>query len=467
MATVIQSASRQTAEGQLSFVRNATNAMHPRGSLRFFLEWLRHDCSIVRQASALAGYFGAKALLGCSKCYLAARMLAKVHGSGYSDVIARWIEEWFRNRNDAGQLAKVYQQHVASQPVTPLTNRFWKEPTKLFGPMVTVLKSPADNEKGVVLLNYSYVYPLFAKLFDVPAIAKRYHFVLEPSWCGSCELSILAYTMVDGPVFVESTEPRDIEFLKRLRSNLIPVSVAGNWWVDHRLMRPLPDVEKDADVILVAGWAGYKRHYQFFAALAKLRRQGIRLKTILVGYATGMTLIQIQAQARYWGVEDLIEWHENVPPADVNRLFNRAKVNVLWSRKEGFNRVIIEGMFAGVPCILRRGHNYGYRYRYINDQTGAFASERELPAALLAMVENHERYRPREWVMANMSCQRGTAILNDTIKAEALSRGEAWTTDIVVRVSKLNGIDYWDETTREGFTADYEFLRSAILSGHS
>ena len=31
-------------------------------------------------------------------------------------------------------------------------------------------------------------------------------------------------------------------------------------------------------------------------------------------------------------------------------------------------------MFAGVPCIVRQGFNYGYRYPYINGQTGCFAA---------------------------------------------------------------------------------------------
>jgi hypothetical protein len=38
---------------------------------------------------------------------------------------------------------------------------------------VLVLKSPGPNEKGVILVNYSYAFPLFLKHFDVRAVVRR------------------------------------------------------------------------------------------------------------------------------------------------------------------------------------------------------------------------------------------------------------------------------------------------------
>ena len=146
----------------------------------------------------------------------------------------------------------------------------------------------------------------------------------------------------------------------------------------------------------------------------------------------------------------------------MNALFNRAKVHVLWSRREGFNRAVIEGMFAGVPCVMRRGFNYGHPHAYVNERTGCFASERELPDRLLAMVRDHERFAPRDWVMENMSCQRGTAVLGDAIRARAGAAGEGWTHGLAVRVCQLDGMQYWDEEDRQRFEPDYAFLRSCL-----
>jgi hypothetical protein len=228
------------------------------------------------------------------------------------------------------------------------------------------------------------------------------------------------------------------------------------------VFRPLPGVEKDIDVCMIAAWAGYKRHWQVFRALGRLRRQGVRLRTLLLGYPVDKTRDAILREASLCGVADQLELRENLSPAEVNTQLNRAKVHVLWSRREGVNKAIIEAMFAGVPSIVREGFNYGYHYPYINPSTGRFSTEDSLPDDLLEMVETHSSYSPREWVMEHMTCQKGTVILNEVIKKKALELGESWTQDIAVKISKLNGIDYWDPEDAERFRADYEFLRSAI-----
>ena len=127
-----------------------------------------------------------------------------------------------------------------------------------------------------------------------------------------------------------------------------------------------------------------------------------------------MTAADIWQQARHYGVADQLEMYERLTPPQVNEQLNRAKVNLLWSRKEGFNRAIIEGMFAGVPGLMRRGHNYGYAYPYINSQTGRFSSEQDLPDQLAEMVDAYERFSPRAWVMEHMTCQKATEVVEQS-----------------------------------------------------
>jgi hypothetical protein len=123
---------------------------------------------------------------------------------------------------------------------------------------------------------------------------------------------------------------------------------------------------------------------------------------------------------------------------------------------------IIEGMFAGVPCLVREGFNYGYHYPYINPQTGCFAAENQLPDKLLWMTENYRQFTPREWVAANMTCQRATEILSSVIARTAAARGEPWTGGLAVKVNKLHNMDYWEPEDARRFEPDYQFLRSAI-----
>ena len=141
---------------------------------------------------------------------------------------------------------------------------------------------------------------------------------------------------------------------------------------------------------------------------------------------------------------------------------NRAKVNVLWSRRDGCNRSIIEGMLADVPCVMWRGFNYGYQYDHINPRTGSFADDGDLGRVLLETIDNPSRYRPRQWVLDHMSCHHATSILSEAVAKVAFSRAEPWTHGPVAKVGHLNAMSYWDDSDRARFRADYEFLESTV-----
>jgi glycosyltransferase involved in cell wall biosynthesis len=430
-------------------------------------EYLTFDSIIFRKCAALAGLFAGCVLSLCGRTANAFRAFSVIHRAAYSDWACVFVERWVRARlkkdgKTSRSFTPVCESYVNGLAPTPATARFHANPSKLLGTRVLVLKSPGANEKGVILIDYTFALSLFAKKFDVAAIARQYHLVLEPTWCGYCDLDILSYCKFDFPVFVQAPEPRDAAFLATIGSNLLPVDVGGNWWVDHRVYRPLPDVEKDVDVAMIACWGQYKRHSAFFSALARLRAAGERLTAVLVGYPADLTLADILRQARHYGVEDQLECHEDLPPDAVNRQLNRARVNLLWSRKEGFNRAIIEGMFADVPCVLREGHNFGDGYAYINPQTGCFSSERDLPGRLLWVTRNHEQFGPRAWALQHLSCQRATAVLESAIRRVAGAEGQSWTRGLALKVCYLNTMRYWDEGQRAQFDSDYEFLRSVI-----
>jgi glycosyltransferase involved in cell wall biosynthesis len=336
------------------------------------------------------------------------------------------------------------------------------DPRRFIGSRILVVKSASPRERGVLMVDYTYVFPLLAGLFDLPRISSRYFIVLEPSWSDCCTPEILLFTMLKDPVLVQSVEPRDHELFSALHGNCSVVPTAPNWWVDYRTMAPELAATRDIDIIMVAAWARFKRHWRFFKALADLNRRGHRLKVALVGYQNDMTAEQIRAEARYFGVADQIEMFDRIPPSEVARLFARSKIHVLWSRREGANRAIIESMLADVPVIVRQGLTYGFKYPYINPQTGAFATEDALAQTILDMIGNRSRYSPRQWVLANMSCHHATRIVESHLQQRAESIGEPWTTGIVTRTSGLDTQQYWDLGDRERFAADYAFLESAL-----
>jgi glycosyltransferase involved in cell wall biosynthesis len=344
----------------------------------------------------------------------------------------------------ASKLRHVISDYPARLRPDATSKRFFDSPGSLFPSSAMVLKSPSADEKGVLYLYYT----------------SRYHVVAEPSWSGYCDLNVLTLDQLGVPVFVGAIEPRDAQFLRSVSERLLPVSVSSNTWVDPRVFRPLPDVRKDIDVIIVAGWAQYKRHWAVFRALRALKQAGQRLRVALVGYPISQDREAILGQARHYGVDDLLEVHEKLTAEQVNLLFNRSRVNVLWSRREGVNRAIIEGMAAGLPCIVRRGFNYGHAYEYINPQTGRFVTEAELPAAMSAMVRDHARYAPREWILPRMTPEASAARLSAEMRDYVQRSGGRWTRDLVPKVNTLNGLHYWNPADAERFDADHAELRS-------
>ncbi|HUE69830.1 MAG TPA: glycosyltransferase [Pirellulaceae bacterium] len=427
-------------------------------------EWVTSDSRLCRLAVGLLSYLAAQALLLGGKTAAGYRLLFRLHRSDLFAPACRAAERALTGVGpDRPTKADAFlKEHVASLQPVPGTARFFEEPQRILKGAAIVIKSPNGREKGLIAINYNHLFPIFARHFDVPRIAERYHLLLEASWSGYCDPDILCFTQYGFPVFVEAYEPRDAAFLRTIGANLIPVATSTNWWVDHRRFRPLPGASKDFDLVMVAGWGDYKRHYRFFEALSRLRRQGKRPSVLLLGYSVGWKKETVLDQARYFGIADQLEVNEGVPYEQVNQMVNRAKVHVLWSRKEGVNRAIIECMFAGLPSIVREGFNYGYRYPYVNEQTGCFASEETLPRAIEEMVERSGQMQPREWVLENMSCQRSTHIVSETIRQWSAAHGEPWTEPPVVKTTHLHNMAYWNPDDGERFADDYLFLGSAL-----
>ena len=428
-----------------------------------FREHLAHDLGPLREVAGRGLYAAAWALRAAGRASDGYKLLMRTHSGNFSEAIDRRIEMDLRDatarerRGEATGLWSTYDRVIAAAVTS-----FRARPTRLVGSRLLVAKPWRLGERGVLYVDYSYVFASLAGLFDLREIAGRYHLVLEPSWSGVCAPEILLYSRLDRPVFVETIEPRDHRVLATLHTNLRPVPVAANYWVDYRSIEPLPEGRRDIDVIMVAAWTGIKRHWRFFRTLAALRRRGHRLRVALVGYRYDKTIDDIREQASYFGIGDQVELFERLSQDDVSALLARSKVHVLWSRRECANRAIIEAMLADVPVIVRSGLTFGFKYPYINEQTGRFVDEAALGDAILEMIECRASYSPRRWVLEHMTCQHATAAVEASIRMAATAGGEPWTSGLVVKTSTLDTQKYWDESDRERFLDDYRFLEATL-----
>jgi glycosyltransferase involved in cell wall biosynthesis len=432
-------------------------------------EWLFFDSKISKSVIATTGLIAGMLLLAIGRNLKGTSILSAIHRANLSAPVDKIVEKYFANalsdhpRGLSKKIQEAIYSYPQNAPISKNIQRFIDKPEDILNGCTLVLKSPSNNEKGVLYLFYSYLYPLLLRTYDAKRITEKYRLVLEPSWSGFCDLNILCTNQLSEDIVVGFGEPRDAEFLGSVSKNLIPGNFTGNTWIDTDTFKPLENVVKDIDVIVVGSWAWYKRHWAIFRAIKTLRENGHRLKVALVGYPVDMTIDEVKELAKLYGVIDQIEFHERVSTAEVNYLLNRSKINILWSRREGTPRTVPEGMSAGIPAIIRKGFNYGANYAHISSQTGIYSDEDDLPNDILNLISIAGQLKPRDWIIQNMTPEISTRNLNETLKKIAITHEESWKSPATVKISTLDGLKYKNKLDEAIFLKDNEFLKQCIL----
>ncbi|WP_016957053.1 glycosyltransferase [Catenovulum agarivorans] len=427
------------------------------------IELIKYDHNQWKFLFVLVAHLAVFAHLLMGKRLKAFNIVSSVYRTGWKGSFSfgvYWAKKAFKDNENAKQLVQ-----LAIDDIQPLSNtaQFIEHPDRMLDGIVTVLKSPSNNEKGVIVLNYSYYFLLFRKFYDIEKISQDYIIILEPSWAGFCEVSILSYANTSDSVYLMCYEKRDLDFIQALDCKIKPLKIGPSWFVNHTNFQP-HNVERDIDIIMVAAWAKFKRHGAFFKAISKLKGLGVTPKITLVGYPVDMTQDEIVELAEFYGVKDWLTIYESITHQEVSALLNRSKVNVLWSKFEGNNRAIIEGMFCNTIVVMRENHNYGEHYDFINPQTGDFAGEDTLATKVKDLLTRQESFSPRDYVINNRSCIEATAIMNKEISNNERAIGRNWSKDMVVKVNELHQMDYLDISDRVQFKRDYETLLSNLKS---
>ncbi|GEJ56263.1 glycosyltransferase [Anaeromyxobacter diazotrophicus] len=142
------------------------------------------------------------------------------------------------------------------------------------------------------------------------------------------------------------------------------------------LQGPLPDTGAAPLAILVANMRHeVKRHEDFLAAFAQVRRGVPEAQALLVG--EGRRQEQLAAHARELGLEGAV--HFLGARKDVPALLARATFGVLCSRQEGLSNAVMEGMAAGLPMVVT---DAGGNAELVKDGARGFVVPPERPDAL-------------------------------------------------------------------------------------
>jgi hypothetical protein len=248
-----------------------------------------------------------------------------------------------------------------------------------------------------------------------------------------------------------------------LGSNLAPIDLGPGDWVDPRLFRPLEGEPKRYDMVMIARWNYTKRHDLLLGALRQIADPTFRVALVAMNLAQDSDRQGVLMAIESSGLRPRIDVFEDLAPADVNRVLNQSKVNVLLSSQEGGNRGLFEGFFAGVPGVAFRNH-IGVRTEHFRPETGRLIERAGLAGELLYFREYWSVFNPRPWALSHIAPEISTRRLNEFLKDQSLKRGEPWTKNIVMKCNRPDLRYYPDDAASQGLPA-MEDLITQFLRG--
>ena len=338
----------------------------------------------------------------------------------------------------------------------------WKSvggsPARTDLPKAIILKPPvSEDERGVLHVAFEEQWLRLLRSGQAAAIGQRDDLLLGPSWCLPPDLAmLLAGKIWPNPVFTLLSHLDDAATIRSLTDRIIPVPLLASSWVNPDLYEGHLDRPRDYDLVMLANFASFKRHWLFFHTLRRLPKSyRVLLMGVPMGDRTGDVL---REEARSFGVADRFDLIVKPTRQQVVEGLCRSRASLIFSRMEGSCIAVAESLFADTPVGLFSDARIGSR-AFINEWTGRLLTRRRLAEQIRRFVEEADRYRARSWALEHISCYRSHEVLNDHLRTAALREGRPWTRDIVPMQNDLFPRYLDSETTAAGREWNDDFFR--------
>lgn len=292
-----------------------------------------------------------------------------------------------------------------------------------------VLKAPqANGEKGVLYCSFEYNWMRLIANYDARAVLSDYLLIGASSWSpiDFAPLASLAGLSSD-PSFIGISNLADVDAYRIMHPVVEPLPILASDWVDPDFYTPKPHREREIDILMVAHWGRFKRHWLLWEALRGMPRN---LRVVLVGRNhPGRTDREMREEARSFGVRQDLEFVINVPAERVAELQCNARVSTNFSDREGSCVSVVESLFADSPVAMMHDAHVGAK-RYINSKTGVLLHRKGIARQMSRFLEESERFSPREWAVRETGCHITSARLNSILRDYSVRAGLPWTQDI-------------------------------------
>jgi glycosyltransferase involved in cell wall biosynthesis len=293
-----------------------------------------------------------------------------------------------------------------------------------------ILKAPHPNgEKGVMLVMFEYNWlRLLAYVKDLQSLGEEFDIILSTSWSPTdYALLALALQSLPGTIFVQACNYSEIPWIEEFSPRLKCLPTIACDWINPDCYRPKPFAQRQTDILMVANWAPFKRHWQFFDALRRMPRD--LLITMIGQEDGGHTLAMLRDQAALFGVKQDINFVENITIDDVTRHQCDSKISVILSRREGCCVAAVESLFADSPLGMMHDAHVGPR-AYINKETGVLLTPDHMDLQLQRFLDNAAVFRARAWAAENISCLKSIGKVNALFRSHAERHHLPWTAEL-------------------------------------
>ncbi len=280
-----------------------------------------------------------------------------------------------------------------------------------------IARAPDEDGKGVLSISFEYDLLTLLSVRDLEKLLDSYIVVYAGSWSPPSYQALWSFPYAyRHEFFAGLSHPEDVMRIRSLGFEVPILPLYMSSWLVPEDFHPRSPQDRDVDIVMVANWAHFKRHWVLFDALKRMNRPDLNI--VLIGQPDSQRTVEnVRKEAELYGVAGQIQFLNRLPVDEVWRWLARSRISLVFSKREGSCVVVGESMMSDTPVGLLKGAGIG-SIEFINPKTGMLLREgKHLADDLSALLEKSKTMNPRAWAVENISSQRAREITTEKIKS--------------------------------------------------
>lgn len=289
----------------------------------------------------------------------------------------------------------------------------------------------SEHEKGVIYVSFEKHLVRLLNSSDFEKLQKQFLIIFAPTWSPPHSPALYAMPrLLEDGLFTTISNIKDIAFMENISDRLHKLERYASSWVNTDNFKTKPTDEKDIDLLVIANFGKFKRHFSLFKALSEMATP---IKVTLIGQdEPDRTIESVIKEAKLYGVEHMIDFAGPKNYEQISEYLSRSKTTAIFSKREGSCVVIVESIAANTPTAVFADAEIGSK-AFINEHTGILLDDKELGDQLFRFIAQSEQFNPKQWLLDSGNDCKGSAVyLNEKLRDWHLRRNRPWTQDIFV-----------------------------------